>query len=487
MGYGGDLFSLVLKEKAEDLDFNQTATLHYQQAYFNATLLGKIFRRMGLPPESLDFLTRGAKMTKPSLFSTLSNLPGLLRLFKKEWNLEKDFYQDYHATFKPQLEQFKNQNIKDLSPQQLLQQIETILLLLKSATYYSILAPLSLGLRQAILKVSPDQLNNNGTPEIAALKALETLADQAHCLFNKEKLDNHQDLFSILEMTPSGQKIIKELNDIIETYGYLSDVATDISVPCWGDDPELVKNLFVQLTINRNESNNNVKKYQNDWKTAQVQKRLDLKGKVTEVYSQFLAQLRWSFLGLSNYLIDKDITDKSQDIFELTYAEIRKVIQSIDKNDKPKLKKLIEQRQQNFKTNQALKNIPYIVYGNIPSIIEQNSPMLVNSNHKLQGIGASSGIVQGYIKICHNFQQITDLGKDTILVVPYVDSGWGPLLARASGIIAEVGGALSHGAIIAREYGIPAVMSIDHATELFKEGQRVKIDGQQGTIEILEN
>ncbi|MDJ0509557.1 MAG: glycerol-3-phosphate acyltransferase [Crocosphaera sp.] len=486
-GVWGDIFTLVLKEKTEDLDFNQTATLHYQQAYFNATLLGKIFRRMGLPPESLDFLTRGAKMTKPSLLSTLSNLPGLLRLFKKEWSLEKDFYQDYKSTFKPQLEQLKQQEIKDLSPEQLLQQIETILLLLKSATYYSILAPLSLALRQAILKVSPERLNNNGTPEIAALKSLETLVNQTNSLINREEINNYQHLFSILEITPSGQEIIIKLNQVIENYGYLSDVATDISVPRWGDDPELVKKLFTQLIINSNDINHSPKNYQNNWQTKEVQKRLDLKGKITEVYSQFLAQLRWSFLRLADYLIEQNIINNSQEIFDLTYDEIQEEIKAIDNNNKYKIKDLISQRKQTFKINKSLKNIPYVVYGNIPTIIEPNSPMLIKSSHQLQGIGASFGTVEGYVKICHNFQQITDLKKDSILVVPYVDSGWGPLLARANGIIAEVGGALSHGAIIAREYGIPAVMNIDHATELLKEGQRVKIDGQQGTIEILEN
>nr|WP_239651359.1 PEP-utilizing enzyme [Neosynechococcus sphagnicola] len=70
-------------------------------------------------------------------------------------------------------------------------------------------------------------------------------------------------------------------------------------------------------------------------------------------------------------------------------------------------------------------------------------------------------------------------------MVPYTDSGWAPLLARAGGLIAEVGGRLSHGAIVAREYGIPAVMDIPHATQVLRDGQRVRIDGQLGTVEIL--
>ncbi|MBD1880999.1 PEP-utilizing enzyme [Trichocoleus sp. DQ-A2] len=69
--------------------------------------------------------------------------------------------------------------------------------------------------------------------------------------------------------------------------------------------------------------------------------------------------------------------------------------------------------------------------------------------------------------------------------MPYTDSGWAALLSRVGGLIAEVGGRLSHGAIVAREYGIPAVMDIHNATQLLQDGQRVRIDGQQGTVEIL--
>jgi pyruvate,water dikinase len=80
---------------------------------------------------------------------------------------------------------------------------------------------------------------------------------------------------------------------------------------------------------------------------------------------------------------------------------------------------------------------------------------------------------------------VINLDRDTILVVPYTDSGWMPALARVGGLIAEVGGRLSHGAIVAREYRIPAVMDVQHATEILQDGQRVRIDGQLGIVEIL--
>jgi pyruvate,water dikinase len=79
------------------------------------------------------------------------------------------------------------------------------------------------------------------------------------------------------------------------------------------------------------------------------------------------------------------------------------------------------------------------------------------------------------------------IDRQTILVVPYTDSGWSPLLAQAGGIVAEVGGQLSHGAIIAREYGIPAVMNVTQATRVLQSGQWIRVDGERGRVEILQS
>ncbi|MEM9275810.1 MAG: PEP-utilizing enzyme, partial [Cyanobacteria bacterium P01_F01_bin.143] len=111
----------------------------------------------------------------------------------------------------------------------------------------------------------------------------------------------------------------------------------------------------------------------------------------------------------------------------------------------------------------------------------------LSSQKKLTGIGASSGQIEGRIKVILNYQEIAnEINKDIILVVPYTDAGWSPILARAGGLIAESGGSLSHGAIIAREYKIPAVMDVTYATQLLHDGDRVKLNGKAGIIEILD-
>jgi pyruvate,water dikinase len=474
-GTWGGIFAVVLGERAIGLDFNETATLHFSRAYFNASLLGKIFLRMGLPPESLEFLTRGAKMSKPPLNSTLSNSPGLLRLLGRELSLAKDFKRDYRKRFKPGLDELKQKSLLELSQVELLERIEFILELLKSATYYSIMAPLSAAIRQGIFKPKDSDIDNSAAPEVAALREIGELAASAKQIL--PEFDS-ETLFEDLAVSTPGQKILEDFETLLNRYGYLSDVGTDIAVPTWKEEPEAVKLLFIQL-MQGNQPPKNKRK-----RGGVVQSRVDLKGRVTEVYSRLLAQLRWSFIALERNWLQNGSLQKPGDIFFLEIEEVTKIIRDSDYQLISNLNELVEIRKAQLVEDGELNPVPLLVYGNAPPLsVFLSTPSLVPDG-MLTGIPASHGQVEGKVKVLRNLQAIPDIDKQTILVVPYTDSGWVALLARAGGLIAEAGGRLSHGAIIAREYGIPAVMDVHNATWLLQDGQRVRIDGSKGIIEI---
>jgi len=484
-GVWGDIFTIVLGNRAHGLDFNETATLHYSHAYFNATLLGQIFRRMGLPPESLEFLTRGAKFSKPPTSSTLRNLPGLLRLLSREWSLDKDFDSDYQQQFSPTLSQLTAKSASELSPPALLERIDVILEVLKRATYYSILAPLSASLRQAVLRIGDTQLDNSQTPEVASLRSLARLAEDARHLLRRSPVDYESaaSLFANLAEIPDGQSILEQFDQFLDRYGYLSEAATDIAVSTWKEDPRPVRQLFTQfLSQPLPEATSPLSE---SWQAQLVQVRLNLKGRVTEVYSQLLAHLRWSFVALERIWLQSGLLSEPGDIFFLEFSEIRHLISGADQVLRESLPQLLQQRRSQLEQNHQLTTVPSLVYGNAPPLPLAPQPSSHSSQQRLQGIGASSGQVEGVLRILRNLQTVPNIDRQTILVVPYTDSGWAPLLARAGGLIAEVGGRLSHGAIVAREYGIPAVMDIHNATQLLRDGQRVRIDGQLGIIEIL--
>ncbi len=482
-GAWGELFTLVLGDRALGLDFTETATLHYSRAYFNASLLGSIFLRMGLPSESLEFLTRGAKLSKPSWESTWENLPGLARLLGRELSLEKDFKRDYHKRFIPGLSQLAQSDIDNLEPSKLLIRIDFILELLRQGTYYSILAPLSAALRQAIFRVKDGEIDNSVTPEVAALRSLSAIAtDAKQVLLEIEP----QKVFEQLKQTPQGEKILQAFNELLQDYGYLSEVGTDISVATWRENPQMIKQMFVQL-MQGNEPQAGAKDAINSIlagkrKRGFVQRRVDIKGRVTEVYSRLLAELRWSFVALEKIWLKSGLLKQTGDIFFLNFDEVRHLVVDADSSLIEQLDELIKLRRSQFVQDSEFIQVPFLVYGNTPP--HPLAPSLLYSDQILQGIGASPGQAEGTVKVLRNLQDVPDIDRDTILVVPYTDSGWAPLLLRAGGLIAEVGGRLSHGAIVAREYGIPAVMDVRGATWLLQDGQRVRIDGSRGIVEL---
>jgi pyruvate,water dikinase len=474
-GMWGEIFTLVLGERTRELDFTKMATLHYSRAYFNASFLGEVFLEMGLPPESLDFLTRGAKMSKPPLASTWENLPGLTKLLQREISLETEFKQDYRRKFIPGLTRLANELIEELAPHQLLSRVDLILDLLNQGTYYSILSPLSAAIRQAISGVKDEQIDHSITPEVASLRSLGLLAADAREILQEF---DPECVFEQLAQTPAGEKILYDFEEILEDYGYLSEVGTDISVPTWREQPQLVRQLFVQLMQSELPYRDESQKRQQGF----VQRRVDLKGRVTEVYSRLLAELRWTFLALEKVWLDSGLLRQTGDIFFLKLGEIRRLEANADAELRNNLVQILANRRSQFLQDQEINDIPPLVYGyNPPHPIA--SP-IDTSDNILLGIPASQGQAEGRVMVLRNLQEVGEINKNTILVVPYTDSGWAPFLVRAGGVIAEAGGKLSHGAIVAREYGIPAVMDVRGATYLLQDGQQVRIDGSKGIVEL---
>ena len=102
----------------------------------------------------------------------------------------------------------------------------------------------------------------------------------------------------------------------------------------------------------------------------------------------------------------------------------------------------------------------------------------------LLGNPVSPGVVEGVVRIISD-PQTEFLAPGEILVAEFTDPGWTPLFINASGLIMEVGGALTHGAVVAREYGIPAIVGVQEATRILRTGQKVRVDGNRGIIEEI--
>jgi pyruvate,water dikinase len=415
-------------------------------------------------------------------------------LLNRERRLWVDFERENSTLFTAGLNALTMVRRETLDPVELLDRIDDVLVLLRHVTYYNIMAPLSFALRRAVLGVAEEALDARQNAEVAAVEDLRTLAAETRQIFSADQLKtitNGSSLMTALAETPDGEMILAQLNHFIQEYGYLSPVGTDIAVATWHENPAPVRELLAQFVLHPPPPKPVADTSKNGKSGGPLlelaQRRFDLKGQVNTLYNRLLAELRWSILALEHQWVQSENLSQTGDIFFLTLEEIQAVLQAEHPPSWEILRARIRTRREQFDQDRQRQQVPYLVFGNDPPVLEH---MLLapqaDGLQSLKGIGASAGIVEGPVRVMTHLETVEVGATPFILVVPYTDAGWTPLLARAKGLIAEVGGRLSHGAIIAREYGIPAVMDVAHATDRLHDGQWVRLNGQSGLVEVIE-
>jgi rifampicin phosphotransferase len=133
---------------------------------------------------------------------------------------------------------------------------------------------------------------------------------------------------------------------------------------------------------------------------------------------------------------------------------------------------------------EASLEVPAVVFGDDLSAIGRPLPISSTATH-FQGLALSAGVVEGVAWVLHEPQPVA-MEAGYILVCPSTDPAWVPLFVSAGGLVMESGGTLSHGAIVAREFGLPAVAGIPDVMRQIQTGQRLRVDGRQGTVTVLE-
>jgi pyruvate,water dikinase len=168
---------------------------------------------------------------------------------------------------------------------------------------------------------------------------------------------------------------------------------------------------------------------------------------------------------------------EKEDIFYLTFPELREVVRTNRVDDA-----LIARRREAFRSYQAL--IP-------PRVLTSDGEALTGEYRRddvpagaLAGLPVSAGSVEGRARVVLDLAQAA-LEPGDILVTAYTDPSWTPLFVAIAGLVTEVGGLMTHGAVIAREYGLPAVVGVVGATRLIADGQRIRVHGTDGYVEIL--
>ena len=140
----------------------------------------------------------------------------------------------------------------------------------------------------------------------------------------------------------------------------------------------------------------------------------------------------------------------------------------------------VQRRRLEYERNRALPDPPTTFVG-FPPVDSEVAP----ESSQLRGLAASSGVAEGRARILRDPSQASELAPGEILVVAAADTGWAPLFLAAAGVVTELGGPLSHAAIILREYAVPAVVNVSNATRALHEGAWIRVDGDAGTVEVL--
>ncbi|MCM3116511.1 phosphoenolpyruvate synthase [Neobacillus sp. MER 74] len=176
-------------------------------------------------------------------------------------------------------------------------------------------------------------------------------------------------------------------------------------------------------------------------------------------------------------LVNAGVIHEKEDIYYLTFEEFRETVRT-----KKLDYQLINKQKDEYKLYEKLTT---------PRVITSDGETLSGAYKRenlpaeaIAGLPVSAGVIEGRARVLLNMED-ADLEEGDILVTSFTDPSWTPLFVSIKGLVTEVGGLMTHGAVIAREYGLPAVVGVENATKLIKDGQRIRVNGTEGYIEIL--
>ena len=176
-------------------------------------------------------------------------------------------------------------------------------------------------------------------------------------------------------------------------------------------------------------------------------------------------------------LVQANVLHEKEDIYYLTFEELREAVHTNNLDYQ-----VISSRKDEYKLYEKLTP---------PRVITSEGEIITGEYKRenlpagaLVGLPVSSGVIEGRARVILNMEE-ADLEDGDILVTSFTDPSWTPLFIAIKGLVTEVGGLMTHGAVIAREYGLPAVVGVENATKLIKDGQRIRLHGTEGYVEIL--
>ena len=193
---------------------------------------------------------------------------------------------------------------------------------------------------------------------------------------------------------------------------------------------------------------------------------------------------RKALLEVGQEFVEAGTLTRADDLVFLQISELEELSRSAGAQTQKDWKALVAARRALYERETRRRQVPRVLVSDGRAFYE-GMGAATDSASAISGSPVSPGVVEGIVHVVFSPNE-TQLAPGEILVCPGTDPAWTPLFLTAGGLITEVGGMMTHGSVVAREYGIPAVVGVHQATERFKTGQKIRLDGTTGKIVVLE-
>jgi rifampicin phosphotransferase len=309
-----------------------------------------------------------------------------------------------------------------------------------------------------------------------------------------------------LAQVAGGEVIKPALADFLRKYGMRCPGEIDISRPRWRERPTQLVPAIISHIQSTQPGEHRRKFEQGKAAAAQAEQALlrrlkqtlagnfkaRIMAKLVKTYREFMGfreypkyfmirimdEYKQAIMEEAERLAYQGVLDQPGDVFYLTLEELEIALTTGQVN-----RQKIADLKEKYIEYEKLKP-PRVLTSEGEAIFGSYAPRELPEG-ALEGIPVSAGVVEGRARVITKLEE-ANLEKGDILVAPFTDPGWTPLFISTSGLVTEIGGLMTHGAVVAREYGIPAVVGVDDATHRIHDGQIIRVNGTQGFVEILE-
>lgn len=470
----------------------------YYRSYFAMGTIGEVFSRVGFPSEGLEMMMglvpkQGGKPAfKPSL-KLIPLLPKLMRFMTDKWTFERKIKSGL-PPLEINLQKFTPYLESDVPFEKQIEEVNQLYDLVQKIVYFNVVTPILASmythlLKQQLNKVDVDLLQFD---LFAGLRELDQYNPNLGLMKLREKHDAFiknsgmsPDDHAISLVDLQGTTFEEDLNLFIDQFGHLSSNSNNFMAVPWRENPEIVLRMIQDLPmVDRDKQ---VRIGFDDLPVKGLRKRMVglyyhrvrkfsyYRERVSKQYIYGYGLFRPYILRLADGMVNTGWLDNQEDIFYLTWEEIQ---QAVGTKEAKTLREKINTRKAEMDAYQDIV-LPDVIYGDDPP------PVFSECLDRLSGTPTSQGYYSGPVKVITSMDDFQKVAAGDVIVIPYSDVGWTPLFSLAGAVIAESGGLLSHSSIIAREYQIPAIVSVPNCMQL-KDFQQVSVNGFTGEIVVVE-